>query len=1154
MGFYRVLALVIELLQHEGRVTYQGLKREFGFDEAFLEDVRAELFFRGVAHDEQGKGLIWTGAGLAARLPAARIFPDQSTPALEPTPSAHEAERRQVTVMFCDLVDSTQLSQQLDAEDYRAVVRAYQEAAVAAMQPWDGYVAQYLGDGLMVYFGWPRAHEDAVHRAVYASLTVLNALEPLNTIQLTPHYGVRVQVRIGLHTGMAVIGAMGGGERYEQLAMGDTPNIAARMQGLAAPNTVALSAVTARLVRGVFALEDLGSHTLKGVAEPMQGFRVLGPIDTPAPNDDAMAVVEDPFLVGRDEEIGLLLRRWEQSKAGLGQVVLISGEAGIGKSSLMAALRAQLGHTGTPRLTFRCSPYHRNSTLYPVIVYLEQLLRFVHDDTSTMKLDKLEQGLHTSRLPLQEVVPLFAALLSVPLHGRYAPAPLSPPQRRQQTLDALVAWLMEKAEQQPVLVVWEDLHWADPSTQEMLRLTVEQAPTVPMLHVLTFRPEFNPPWPMRSHMTPITLNRLERPQVEAMIAHLARDKALPSEVVEHIVAKTDGVPLYVEELTKMLLASDLLREETHQYVLTGPLSAVAIPDTLQDSLMARLDQMNRAKEVAQLGAVVGREFTYELLRALSPQGEQTLQAGLVQLVEAELLYQRGRPPRATYIFKHALIQDTAYTSLLRRQRQHYHRQIAQLLEKQFPETVERQPELVAHHYTEAGLTEQAITYWQRAGERANDRAANTEAHSHLSRGLQLLTTLPESPARHQSELALQTILGRVLTAAKGYGDVEVAQVYTRARQLCREIGDAPQLFPVLLGLSIYYVVRAELHTARELGEQLLHLAQRAQDPVLLVEAHYALGVTFSWCGEFVRAREHLEQGVAYYDPAQHSAHLALYGQDGGLVCLSRLAFVLWCLGYPDQALARGHQALTVAEELAHPFSRAYVLTWLAILYHHRRTVLEAQKWVDTATTFATEQGFPFWYTQGNVLQGWLLTEQEQLAEGIQRIRQGLADMQAIGTEVLQTYARSLLAEAYGKIHQPGDGLAVLHEALRHVNASDERWLEAELHRLKGELLWQEDPQQQAPEAEASLLHALHVARHQQAKLPELRAAMSLSRLWRAQGKAAEAHQLLAEIYAWFTEGFDTPDLQEARALLEVLQECMQSKNGHKTVDTIGGHA
>ena len=1120
MSFYRVLSLVIELLQQEGRVTYQGLKREFGFDEAFLEDVRQELFFRGVASDEQGKGLVWTGYS-------------EPTTAAEPIHLPQAAERRQVTVMFCDLVASTTLSQQLDPEDYRAVVRAYQEAAVAQLQSYEGYVAQYLGDGLMVYFGWPRAHEDATPRAVYASLALIEALGPLNDTHLEPQYGVRVQVRIGLHTGIAVIGAMGGGGRHEQLAMGDTPNIAARLQGFATPNTVAISAATARLIQGAFVLHDLGPHTLKGVVQPMVVYRVLRPVETHHDDQETIATGA-PFLVGRDEEVGLLRRRWEQAKEGLGQVVLLSGEAGIGKSSLLEILRAQVYDEGLPRIAFRCSPYYQDSALYPVMTRVAYQMHLQRDDTPAAKLDKLVQGLQTSALPLPEIVPLFAALLSIPLDSRYAAPTLTPQQQKQQTLDALVAWLMAQAEQQPVLVAWEDLHWADPSTQEMLRLVVEQAPTVPMLHMLTYRPEFSPPWPTRSHMTPITLNRLERPQVEAMIAHLAGGKALPDEVVAHIVARTDGVPLYVEELTKMFLASDLLQAEAEAYVLTGPLATVAIPDTLQDSLMARLDQTNTAKEVAQLGAVVGREFEYEILQEVSTQDEVTLQAGLAALVAAELLYQRGRPPRARYIFKHALIQDAAYASLLRSTRQHYHRQIAQLLERRFAETVQTQPELLAHHYTQAGLAEPAITYWQRAAERANARAANTEAQRHLAKGLQLLATLPESRERHQSELTLQTILGRVLTAAKGYGDAEVAQVYTRARQLCRQLGDTPQIFPVLLGLSIYFVVRGELHTARELGEQLLSLAQRAQDPVLLVEAHYSLGVTCFWLGEFTLARDHLEQGIARYDPAQHPAHLALYGQDGGPVCLCRLAMVLWYLGYPEQALVQGHAALAMVQELDHPFSRAYVLLWLALLYNHLRVVQDTQKWADAATQFATEQEFPFWYTLGTTLRGWLLTEQGHLTEGIALMRQGLADIQAVGTEVLQAYLRGLLAAAYGKIHQPGEGLAVLAEALMKVNSHGERWPEAELHRLQGELLWQADPQQQAGAAEASLLQALDVARGQQAKLPELRATVSLCRLWFSQNKVTEARQLLADTYAWFTEGFDTPDLQEAKALLEQL--------------------
>ena len=655
---------------------------------------------------------------------------------------APEAERRHLTVMFCDLVDSTRLSRQLDPEDYRAVVRAYQEAAAAVIQRFDGYMAQYLGDGLLVYFGYPHAHEDEAQRAVQASLELVETMAPLNT-RLEPQYGVRVAVRIGLHTGLVVIGEMGGGNRQEQLAMGDTPNIAARLQGLAAPNTVVLSAVTARLVHEAFVLEERGLHHFKGVAEPMAVYCVLGQQESPGDEEEA-GPGRVPFLVGRDEEVGLLLRRWEQGKEGLGQVVLLSGEAGIGKSALVQTLREHVGHEGYSRLTFRCSPYHTNSALYPVIAHFQRLLHWERDEAPEARFAKLERLLDASRQPLAEVVPLLAALLAVPLpEGSYATLTLTPQQQRQQTLDALVAWLLAEAERQPVLAVYEDLHWADPSTLEMLGALLEQAPTVPMLTVLTFRPVFVPPWPSRSHLTPITLNRLERPQVEALITHLAGGKALPAEVVAHIVAKTDGVPLFVEELTKMLLESDLLQEDTQRYVLTGPLSAVTIPATLQDSLMARLDRLGTARDVAQLGAVVGREFAYDVLQALAPLDDATLQAHLAQLVEAELLYQRGRPPHARYIFKHALIQEAAYASLLKSTRQQVHQQIAQVFETQFPALVETQPELVAQHYTVAGCTEQAVAYWQRAGQQANERSAHVEAVSHLTTGIELLT----DPAR-----------------------------------------------------------------------------------------------------------------------------------------------------------------------------------------------------------------------------------------------------------------------------------------------------------------------------------------------------------------------------------------------------------------------
>ena len=641
--------------------------------------------------------------------------------------------------MFCDLVGSTDLAGRLDPEDLREVVRAYQETAATVIQRYEGHIAQYLGDGLLVYFGYPRAHGDEARRAVHTGLGIVAALETLNH-QLQTKYGVQLAIRIGIHTGSVVVGQMGGGGRHEHLALGETPNIAARLEGLALPNTVVISPVTARLVADTFILETTGPQELKGVPDPMEVWRVCGLRDAhqerlegTTPEDGTL------LLVGRDEEIGLLRRRWAQSQEGLGQVVLITGEAGIGKSSLVNVIRAQVAQERRPRITFRCSPYHTNSALYPVITHLHQLLQFERDDAPDVKLAKVERGLAPYALPVENVVPLLAALLSVPLpEGRYPALYLSPPQQRQQTLDALNAWLLAEAERQPLLVLWEDLHWADPTTLELLGLVVEQAPTAALLHVLTFRPEFVPTWPPRSHLTPLTLNRLERPQVEALITRLARGKRLPPEVVAYIVTHADGVPLYVEELTKALLESAVLQEQPEHYQLAGPLATVAIPTTLQDALMARLDRLPTVREVAQLGAVLGREFTYEMLQALAGVEESTLQDGLAQLVGAELLYQRGRPPRATYIFKHALVQEAAYQSMLRRTRQHYHQQVAELMERRFPDIAQTEPELVAHHYTEAGCPMQAIPYWQRAGQQALQRSANLEAVRHLTTALELL--------------------------------------------------------------------------------------------------------------------------------------------------------------------------------------------------------------------------------------------------------------------------------------------------------------------------------------------------------------------------------------------------------------------------------
>jgi TOMM system kinase/cyclase fusion protein len=1129
MEFEAVLEQTLALLQRQGRISYGALKRRFNLDDAYLEDLKVELIeAQQLARDENGRILVWVGETASQPPPRDDQVGQDALPRVERrTP---DAERRQLTVMFCDLVDSTPLSSQLDPEDLRQVIQAYQATAAAVIQRFDGHIAQYLGDGLLVYFGYPQAHEDDARRAVRTGLDLVEALGALNA-RLVPLHGVRLAVRIGIHTGLVVVGEMGGGNRQEQLALGETPNVAARLQGLATPDTVVISAATFQLVRGYFIYQDLGPHALKGLTTPIQVYRVLEASAAQSRLDIAGATGFTP-LVGRDSEVALLLERWAHSQNRMGQVVLLRGEAGIGKSRLVEVLRERVLSEGATRIVFRCSPEHQNSALYPVIDHLQRFLQWQRDDAPETKFDTLEQALSTSRLPLEDVVPLFAALLSVPLPERYPPLNLTPQRQRQKTQEALVAWLLEEAERCPILAVWEDLHWADPSTLELLNLMLDQVPTARMLTLFTCRPEFRPPWATHAPVTQITLNRLGRTQVEAMIASLTGDKTLPTEIVQQVVAKTDGVPLFVEELVKMILEFGLVREEDDQYVLTGPLPPLAIPSTLHDSLMARLDRLSTARDLVQLGAVLGREFAYELLQAVAPVDEMTLQQGLARLVEAELVYQRGLPPHSRYLFKHALIQDTAYQSLLKSTRQQYHQRVAQGLSTQFPEIAETQPEVVAYHYTEAGLSAQAIGYWQRAGQQASERSAHLEAISHLTKGLELLKTLPETLERIQQELTFHVSLGAPLMAIKGYAAPEVEQSYTRAWELSRQVEESPQLFPVLWGLHRLCLLRAELQTARELSAQLLSLAQRAQDPALLLEAHRALSQTFFWHGEFSFARAHLEQGIAFYDPQQHRSHAFLYGRDPGMDCYSYAACVLWLLGYPDQALQWDNEALGLARELSHPSTLVFALEFTGYLHHFRRECQATRERAEAAMALSTEHGFTHFLAMGTVLWGWALAEQGE--EGTAQIRQGMAAWRAVGAELARPYYLALLAEACAKGDQVEEGLSALAEALATVHKTGERFYEAELYRLKGELLLAQSTHQ-TTEAEACFHQALDIARHQQAKSLELRAATSLSRLWQRQGKQNEARQLLAEIYGWFTEGFDTADLQEARALLTTLQ-------------------
>jgi TOMM system kinase/cyclase fusion protein len=1132
MDFYAVLDQVVALLRSRGRVSYRALKRQFDLDDAYLDDLKAELIeVQQLAVDQDGTMLVWTGDAGALQEPSPPQIVDAQQPQRRAESRAPEAERRQLTVLFCDLVDSTVLTSQLDPEDWREVVRAYQDTCAKVIARYEGHIAQYLGDGLLVYFGHPLAHEDDAQRAVRSGLGMVEAIAQLNA-RLAEEQGVHLDVCLGIHTGQVVVGEIGGGARHEQLALGETPNVAARLQGIAEPNMLVISAATFQLLGGFFACQPIGTPLLKGIAQPLTVYRVL--YESMARSRlEVVGSTGLTSLVGREQEIGLLRERWAQVKEGLGQVVLLSGEAGIGKSRLVEVVKEQVAAEPQAWLTpCQCSPYHQHTALYPMIDLLERVaLRFAREESPPQKLSKLEGFLVQYGLPLAETVPLFATLLSLPLPANYAPLPLSPEQQKQKTLHAFVTILLRIAAQQPVLFVMEDLHWIDPTTLELLTLLVDQGPTARILALMTFRLDFTPPWTGRSHVTQVSLPRLPRRQAAEIVGQVAHNKALPVEVVEQVVVKTDGVPLFVEELTKMVLESGLLQEREEGYELMGPLPPLAIPATLHDSLMARLDRLAAVKGLAQLGAALGRDFAYELLQAVSLWDEGTLQQGLHQLVAAEFLYQRGVPPQATYVFKHALIQDAAYQSLLRSTRQHYHQRIAQVLEARFPEICETQPELLAHHYTEASVMAQAIPCWQRAGQRAIERSAHLEAIAHLSKGLEVLGTLPDTPERTQQELGLQTMLGSSLMATKGYAAPEVEHAYARARELCQKVGDTPQLFPVLRGLTYVYIVRAEFQTARKLGEQLLRLAERTQEPQLLLFAHHHLAGILFHLGELAPARALLEQGMALYNPLQHCSLAVMYGQDPGVVCRSYVARPLWLLGYPDQALQRGREALALAQELAHSPSLAYALNWAATVHQFRRDALATQEQAEALIALSTEQGFPQWLAGGTILRGWALAERGEREEGMAQMRQGMAAWQATGAEVDRPYFLALLAEEYGKADQEEEALSVLAEALALVQRSGDRYWEAELHRLKGEMLLIQAIPDKA-QAETCFQQVLAMARRQEAKALELRAAMSLSRLWQQQGKRDEARELLTPVYGWFTEGFDTADLQEAKALLD----------------------
>ena len=1052
------------------------------------------------------------------------------TPSVNPVSGA---ERRQLTVMFCDLVDSTALAERLDPEDYREVVGLYQQSCEAIIERFEGRIAQYLGDGLLVYFGHPVAHEDDARRALHAGLGILAGLEQLNQ-RLRTERGVTLAARLGVHTGLVVVGEVGGRGRQEQLAMGETPNVASRLQALAAPGTLLVSAATHRLVHTFFTFEDLAEHSIKGLSAPLRVYRVLEESGVQSRLEVTRASGLTA-LVGRQREVDLLADQWTQVRHGAGRVVLMSGEAGLGKSRLVEAVKNHVAGEPHVRLECRCSPYYQHTALYPLIDLLQRRLGWRREDSAAERLEKLEALLAPYEVPVPDVVPLLAALLTLPLPAdRYPPLTLSPQRQRVRTLEAIVSMLRAIATRQPLLFIVEDLHWVDPTTVELLGLLLDQEPPVPLFALLVFRPEFQPPWNGGRDYPRITLTPLSRDETVAMVTRVAGDKPIPESVLQQLVANTDGNPLFVEELTKMVLETGLLREVGDRYELAAPSLTLAIPTTLHDSLIARLDRLGPAKSVAQLAAVLGRTFSYELLQAMSSGDLATMDEALAQLLEAGLLYEQSPRPHARYLFKHALIQEVAYQSLLRSVRQQYHQRVAGTLSEKFPEIAETQPELVAHHYTEAGLGAQAIPYWQRAGERAVGRSASQEAISHLTKGLTLLAQLPEGPQRLQYELALQLTLGAPLMATRGYSAQDVEKVFGRALELCRQIGETPQLFSALRGLRQFYQIRGDTRTAYELSEQLLRLAERGQDTGQVLEAHNALGGALYWIGDFSLAEEHFEQVIGRYDPQKHRVHVALYGNDPGVVGYSYAAWALWYLGYPDQSLRHIEKAIALATEVAFPFSMASALAYGAALHYFRREPRATRERAEQAMAISNEHGFPFWLGMATSLRGWALSEQGDCAGAIVHLRQGMAISQALRTELARPHFLTMLAQAHGRAGQFADASGALEEALAIVARQDDRTYDTvDVYHAKGELLLAQGDEQGA-EAGRCFGHAIEIARRQGAKSLELRATLGLARLLQRQEKRAEAHQRLAAIYGWFTEGFDSPDMQAAKAMLQEL--------------------
>jgi class 3 adenylate cyclase/predicted ATPase len=1124
---------IVVWLRSLGLERYEAAFRDNEIDETVLPSLTHENL-KELGVTALGHRLKLLDAIAALRTDAGAKAPssDAATVSSAPTVSPEgRAERRQVTVMFSDLVGSTALSARMDPEDLREVISAYQKCVAETVGRFGGFVAKYMGDGVLVYFGYPQANEDDAERTVRAGLELVAAVGSLKT-------PVALQTRIGIATGLVVVGDLiGSGASQEQAIVGETPNLAARLQGIAEPNAVVITDGVRRLLGNLFEFEDLGAKDLKGVAAPVRAWAALRQASVES-RFEALHAAGMTALVGREEEIELLFRRWSRSKSGEGQVVLLSGEAGIGKSRLTAVLLDRLATEAHTHLRYFCSPHHTDSAFYPIIGQMERAAGFAHDDTPQARLGKLDALLAQTSTTAQDAA-LFADMLSLPNDGRYPALALSSEQRRQRTLEALTTQMQALARQNPVLMIFEDVHWTDPTSLEVFGRCVDRIATLRVLLIVTFRPEFESPWIGRSHVTALTLARFGGREIAAMIDGVTGNRSLPADIRRDIVERADGIPLFIEEMTKAVLEAES-EDEARQTAAAVPTSALAVPASLHASLMARLDRIGPAKEVVQMGAALGREFSHPLLAAVTRKSDAELQSALDRLVAAGLLFRQGAPPQATYLFKHALVQDAAYGSLLREPRRALHCRIAETLESSFPEIAENQPEVLARHCTEAGMIEKAAGLWGKAGQRSIQRSALVEGAAQLTRALDQIATLPSTPPLRRDEIKLQVALITPLMHVKGYAAPETKGAAERARLLMEQaekMGEPQEdpllLFSVLYGFWIANYLAFNGDTMRDLAAQFLTLAEKQTATAPLMVGHRVMAISLLCTGNITQGRTHSDRALALYNPVEHSSLTTRFGQDAKVSILAYRALALVLLGYPDAALTDLGRAVAHARDTGQAATLMFALGHAALVSTQCGNYEATKALADELFTLADEKSALFWKARAMIARGEVFVLKGSAAEAVENLTSGLAAFRATASTMWLPLHLSQLASAFASLDQFGKAKRCVGEALGLIATTKERWFEAKANRVAGEIELGFSPPN-ASKAQGYFERALAVARAQQAKFLELRAAMSMARLWRDQGKPQQARELLAPLYGWFTEGFDTRDLKEAKALLDEL--------------------